>query len=126
MAGLIRNQAMMRAAIARSATVGRQTSAIASFRSLSSASDGAKLSPPRQMSGPQRAMMEAVEDDSWSAQQRTMTDRVLHAPPARTEAEIRQDLQTAHRLMARYGFDDLVSPISTRLCCSMNRSPAFA
>jgi len=36
-----------------------------------------------------------------------MIDRILHAPVATTERQIRKDLSTAHRLMARYNFDDL-------------------
>lgn len=74
--------------------------------------DGEKGKIPRQLSGPQRSMIEGPQgaglDSSWSAQQRTMVDRLFYAPVAQTEAQIRQDLQMAHRLLARYGFDDLV------------------
>jgi polyhydroxyalkanoate synthesis regulator protein len=46
-------------------------------------------------------------DPSISAQQRTMIDRIITCPVATTEAQIRKDLTVAHRLMARYSFDDL-------------------
>lgn len=68
-------------------------------------------------------------DPSISAQQRTMTDRILLPTPANTEAQIRRDLAVAHRLMARYGFDDLCwNHISARCgagdqdenCCNMS------
>ena len=62
-------------------------------------------------SKPQRELLlsqqQQKNDPSYSAQQRTMIDRILHAPVATTEGQIRKDLSTAHRLMARYGFDDL-------------------
>lgn len=56
-----------------------------------------------------------------------MVDRLLHAPVAKTEAQIRQDLKTAHRLVARYDLDDLVwNHISARClddqtedCCDL-------
>jgi ribulose-5-phosphate 4-epimerase/fuculose-1-phosphate aldolase len=62
---------------------------------------------PKIFTKPQRELMQA-QDSALSAQQRTMIDRILHAPVATTEAQIRKDLATAHRLMARYGFDDMV------------------
>jgi hypothetical protein len=61
-------------------------------------------------SKPQRELIlqqQKASDPSYSAQQRTMIDRILHAPVASTEGQIRKDLSIAHRLMARYGFDDL-------------------
>ena len=51
---------------------------------------------------------DATEDLAWSAQQRTMVDRLFHAPVAVSEASIRQDLKVAHRLLAHYDMDDLV------------------
>jgi ribulose-5-phosphate 4-epimerase/fuculose-1-phosphate aldolase len=61
-------------------------------------------------SRPQRELLlqqQQQSDPSYSAQQRTMIDRILHAPVASTEGQIRKDLSVAHRLMAKYGFDDL-------------------
>ena len=67
---------------------------------------------PSQYTGAQLDMPDreqnARSDPSWSAQQRMMTDRIFFSPRATSEIEIRNDLRTAHRLCARYGFDDLV------------------
>jgi hypothetical protein len=62
-------------------------------------------------SKPQRELLlqqKTASDPSYSAQQRTMIDRILHAPIASTEGQIRKDLSIAHRLMARFGYDDLI------------------
>jgi len=93
---------------------------------------------PKMLSGPQRAMIDREmqqqremkanrEDESWSAQQRTMVDRIFQSDVARTENEIRHDLKVAHRLIAKYGMDDLVwNHISARClddqtadCCEL-------
>ncbi|KAH9250920.1 hypothetical protein BASA81_011308 [Batrachochytrium salamandrivorans] len=62
-------------------------------------------------SKPQRELLikqqEQASDPSFSAQQRTMIDRIITCPVANTEAQIRKDLTVAHRLMPRYHFDDL-------------------
>mmetsp|Transcript_9642 Transcript_9642/g.10982 ORF Transcript_9642/g.10982 Transcript_9642/m.10982 type:complete len:322 (+) Transcript_9642:200-1165(+) len=112
--------------------------ALQNVRSFSSKKDvlgnvnsakGGKL--PRMMSGPQRSMIEALEDiesdPGWSANQRTMVDRLFYAPVATTEEQIRDDLKTAHRLMAKFNYDDLVwNHISARClyeqsedCCDL-------
>eukprot|EP00924_Labyrinthula_sp_SR-Ha-C_P015254 snap_masked-scaffold_9-processed-gene-12.38-mRNA-1 protein AED:1.00 eAED:1.00 QI:0/-1/0/0/-1/1/1/0/262 len=56
------------------------------------------------------------ENPSWSAQQRTMADRLFYAHYAQTEEEVRNDLVTAHQLVAKYHYDDLVwNHISARV-----------
>jgi ribulose-5-phosphate 4-epimerase/fuculose-1-phosphate aldolase len=80
------------------------------------------------LTGPQKSMVmsedeksKAKSDPSWSAQQRTMVDRIFYSPVAVTESAIRQDLKTAHRLMAKYRMDDLVwNHISARCGASSN------
>jgi hypothetical protein len=63
--------------------------------------------PQRELLLSQSQPQQTAADPSYSAQQKTMIDRILHAPVAQTEGQIRKDLSIAHRLMARYGFDDL-------------------
>lgn len=79
------------------------------------------------LSGPQANMVAS----SFSANQKSMTDRIFHAVPATSESEIRSDLRTAHRLVARYGWDDLTwNHISSRCsgteevedCCDLDSS----
>ena len=90
---------------------------------------------PTQFSKPQRDMMAEKAPASaaaaaaassstpfFSAQQRTMTDRMITAPVATTEGAIRKDLATAHRLMSKWQFDDLVwNHISAR-CGSIGQA----
>jgi len=87
---------------------------IRSFATLNSGLNNAKATPVSEdllsaFSKPQRAMFlkNSLSESSYSAQQRTMIDRILHSPAASTEQQIRKDLSVAHRLMARYGWDDL-------------------
>jgi ribulose-5-phosphate 4-epimerase/fuculose-1-phosphate aldolase len=59
-----------------------------------------------------------------------MADRIFQSDVARTESQIRHDLKIAHRLIARYGMDDLVwNHISARCldeqtadCCELPSS----
>jgi len=85
------------------------------------------------MSGPQREMIRKAweERSGFSANQKTMTDRIFHSVPATSEAEIRRDLRTAHRLVAKFKWDDLTwNHISSRCsgtedeedCCDIDSS----
>ncbi|GBG27591.1 Alpha-adducin [Hondaea fermentalgiana] len=89
------------------------------------------------MSGPQREMIKkanVAEASSFSANQKSMADRIFYAIPASSESEIRSDLKTAHRLVAHYGWDDLTwNHISSRCssedneedCCDLVREYDF-
>jgi len=51
--------------------------------------------------------MESHKESFFAAQQKNMIDRILYATKATTEHAIREDLRICHRLIAKFGLDEL-------------------